>query len=92
MRYNLSQFTLQGDTYSEEASTLRVEPVYGRITSGNPGIVVTDDAGKQLEFALAWTDTDASGEDVYGWNFRPTMGTVQKDPQMANRRILIIND
>ena len=45
-----------------------------------------------FSFVFTHTDKDASGEDIAGWHFRPTMGAVQQHPGLAGHRVLIIND
>lgn len=84
MRFNSNQFQWQPETksYVAEASELGL-PV-GVL---DPVLVIDGN-----EFQYYGTDHDASGEDVAGWRFKPTMGTVQKNPAMAYTKVLIIND
>jgi hypothetical protein len=58
---------------------------------GVGGIPSTIYIGGQA-FVHTHTDKDASGEDVMGWNFKPTMGAVAEHPELAGTRVLIIND
>jgi len=38
------------------------------------------------------TDYDASGEDIGGWRYKPSMGTLKMSPAFAGWTVLIIND
>jgi len=93
MRYKTSQFLDIGNkTYTAEISELNVSRVMGNLPSGIPGIVLVSPDGLETEFVYTHRDMDASGEDILGWHFVPTMGAVQKVPNFANARLLIIND
>ena len=66
---------------------LQTRQVYGRLPSGTTGIMLDG-----AEFVFIGDDRDASGEDIYGWNFRATIGAVNVNPSFANARVLIVND
>jgi len=87
MHFKLAQFDLHDNTYSQEVSMLQVRQIYGMLPSGQIGITIDG-----AEFMFAGDDRDNTGEDIYGWNFRPTMSAVQKNPVFANKRVLIVND
>ena len=84
MNFQASQFQFQpeGKVYVAEASDL------GLLVGVLPREIVLDGS----LFVFSHTDRDASGEDVAGWNYRVSMGGVFWNKEMANARILIIND
>jgi hypothetical protein len=41
-------------------------------------------------YILCRVDKDVSGEDIAGWWYTPSMGAVERNPDI--RRVLIIND
>jgi len=84
MNFQASQFTYNPSAraYIAEASSL------GLPVGVLPRVFTVDDN----EFVYAHADLDASHEDVAGWNFKPTMATVQRNPKMAGIKVLIIND
>ena len=67
--------------YVAEASTLRI----GRPTD----TIRIDD---RWDFALTHIDRDRAGEDTYGWHYKPTVGSVNRNGALAGHTVLIIND
>jgi hypothetical protein len=92
MHYRASQFDLNGKVYVAEASELNTARIMGMLPSGCQGIMLGEPGSWCGEFVFIHYDYDASGEDIAGWNFLPSMETVQKMPTMAGRKVLIIND
>ena len=82
MHFKSEQFSYNPGTktYVAEASELRI---------GWPGTYIYLDGSA---FMFTHLDKDASGEDIAGWNFKPTMNTVGLNPGMNGARVLIIND
>jgi len=82
MNFYSSQFQYQPDTksYVAEASDLAI---------GTPGQYITLDG---YSFMFVGVDKDASGEDTYGWNYKPTMNSIELNPAMQGHKVLIIND
>jgi hypothetical protein len=82
MNFTASQFhyTMEDKSYVAEASDLRI---------GAPGNNITI-AG--FDFVFTHADKDASDEDTYGWNFKPTMGAINRNPALVGHTVLIIND
>jgi hypothetical protein len=82
MQFKATQFDYQlaNKSYVAEASDLRI---------GAPHREITIDGNAWF---FSHTDRDASGEDVMGWNFVPTMGAVSNNPALAGHKVLIIND
>lgn len=82
MNFKAAQFDyhLVGKSYVAEASDLRIS---------NPGEYITIDG---YAFVFTHADKDASGEDVYGWNYIPTGNSLSLNPALAGHRVLIIND
>lgn len=93
MRYKAEQFGYdpRSKVYSQEISTLQSGSAYGVLPSGAHGIILQD-SELTAEFAFTGADYDASGEDIAGWNFAPTMATVRRHPHLAGTHVLIIND
>ena len=84
MRFETHQFQLQemNKLYVAEASELGIPP----------GMMSQHVILGGMDFMYYSTDLDASGEDITGWRFKPTMSTVQKSPTFAGWQVLIIND
>jgi len=82
MNFQASQFQYQpeGKVYVAEASELRI---------GTPGNYITVDG---YAFVFTHADKDASDEDTYGWNYKPTMNSISLNPSLHGHRVLIIND
>ena len=82
MNFQASQFQYQPENkaYVAEASELRI---------GNPGRYVYLDG---YAFMFVGADKDASGEDTYGWNYKPTMNAISLNPGLHGHSVLIIND
>lgn len=82
MRFLAHQFQhqLENRSYVAEASNLQIgQPAWNISISG-------------FMFTLAHVDHDASGEEVVGWNYKPTMETVNRNSALAGYKVLIIND
>lgn len=93
MQYSTSQFLQTANkVFVAEVSELNTPNVMGRLASGARGIVLVSPDGTKSEFVFSHVDTDASGEDVQGWNFKPTIQCVEQTPNFAGVRVLIIND
>lgn len=84
MHFTTEQFMLQPEnkSYVAEASELGLAP-----GSMAPYLFLNGNL-----FQYYGTDRDASGEDIAGWRFKPTMRTLQKSPTFAGWTVLIIND
>ena len=84
MNFRANQFTYlpETKTYVAEASELGIPP----------GVMRQQVQLDGYDFMYVNTDMDASGEDIVGWRFKPTMATVQRNPSMAGTGVLIIND
>ena len=82
MNFKPAQFEYNPDTrtYVAEASTLGI---------GAPHKYISIDG---YAFVFTHTDKDASGEDVYGWNYKPTMNSIGLNSALHGHRVLIIND
>ena len=82
MNFNPAQFEYNPDTrtYIAEASTLGI---------GAPHKYISIDG---YAFMFTGCDADASGEDIAGWRFKPTMNSVQLNSALAGCGVLIIND
>jgi hypothetical protein len=85
MHFKSEQFHWQemSKTYVAEASELGLAP------GTHAGTTVSING---MDFYYTSTDYDASGEDIAGWRYKPTMATLQKSPVFVNVRVLIIND
>ena len=85
MHFRTEQFQLQeqNKSYVAEASELGLGP------GTHAGSVVSLNGN---DFQYYGTDFDASGEDVMGWRYKPTMATLQKSKAFAGWTVLIIND
>jgi hypothetical protein len=83
MMFKSSQFQYQADTkaYVAEASELNL--------GGKPSQYITLDG---WAFVFVGADMDASNEDTYGWNYKPTINAVELNAELAGKRLLIIND
>ena len=84
MNFRANQFTYvaHSKTYIAEASDLGL----------GPGSLDSQLMLEGYSFMYYKTDMDASGEDIVGWRYRPTMGTVQRNPSMAGTTVVIAND
>lgn len=84
MHFTTEQFQLQemNKCYVAEASELGLAP-----GAMSPDLYLNDN-----RFQYYGTDMDASGEDVAGWRFKPSMGTLKMSPTFAGWTVLIIND
>ena len=93
MHYKVEQFEYNPVTkvYSQEASTLQTNQVFGVLRSGTHGITIRQDEWT-VEFLFTGADNDHSGEDIAVWNFSPTMDAVRKHPILAGTSVVIFND
>lgn len=84
MNLQAAQFTYNPNTktYVAEASELGL-PV---------GLLPRELTIDGASFVYSHAERDASEEDIAGWNFKVTMGAVQRNPGMAGAKVLIIND
>lgn len=84
MHFTTEQFQLQPENkcYVAEASELGFAP--GSMAAH---LYLNDNL-----FQCYGTDMDASGEDVMGWRFKPSMGTLKMSPAFNGWQVLIIND
>jgi hypothetical protein len=82
VNFKPAQFEYNPDTrtYIAEASTLGI---------GSPAQYISIDG---YAFMFTHADTDASGEDIAGWRFKPTMNSVSLNSALAGCGVLIIND
>ena len=82
MHFKAAQFSYSPETkcYAAEASELRI---------GQPGQYVYIDG---YAFMFTHADKDATGEDTYGWNYKPTMNAISLNGALHGHRVLIIND
>ena len=87
MRFLASQFQhqLENKAYVAEASDLRIGQPPWNISVGLNDSVA-------FPFTLTHVDYDASGEDIAGWNYKPTMEAVSRNSALAGYKVLIIND
>lgn len=95
MNYLSSQFDYNPDTkvFSQEVSLLFTKMVHGILPNNTVGITITDHTTAiDANFVLVHTDKDQSGEDIFGWHYRPSMESVQNNPALAYTKVLIIND
>jgi predicted amidohydrolase len=85
MRFKTEQFMRQPENkcFVVEASELGLAP------GTHVGHTVSLDGN---DFHYYSAVMDASGEDVMGWRFKPTVGTLQKSKAFAGWQVLIIND
>ena len=82
MNFQASQFQYQPENkaYVAEASDLRI---------GTPGQYITIDG---YAFMFVGADKDSTGEDTYGWNYKPTMNSISLNAALHGHTALIIND
>ena len=67
-------------TYVADASDLQI---------GTPGEYISIDG---YAFVFTYSDMDSSGEDTYGWRYKPTGNSISLNSALAYCTALIIND
>ena len=46
---------------------------------------------KQIDFVLELIDREADG-DLRGWIFKPSVGDIFANPELANVKVMVVND
>ena len=98
--YDARRFDWSEDMPSAEASDLGIRaaempyafgPIYN--DAADIGMALHNPTtGKTTVWVLSKKIMDASGDDIGGWEFKPTLETVREFPQLAMRRVIIWND
>lgn len=94
MIYTTNQFAFdpQTRTFSQEASTLNVKHLYGRLPSGVVGLQLKNPLTDEVaDFRYMGEDIDGEG-DVECWNFVPTIAGVLGMRDIVGYRLVILND
>jgi hypothetical protein len=94
--FNYDNFTWQPKykTFSAYVSDLprTQEPFTIDPVTKKPSLIIIGKSKIAVKYELYKTDKDGSGEDTYGWNFRPTAQSVKESPGCKGTEVLLIND